>query len=240
MSFAATGSVASPSEIETRREPEEWQALLDGLSAFQHHIFQAARRTKDDIGVLAARLNSRGVWVYELTLTSEAGRFGYYVAQVSLTDEDILALIEQETGESASGIVDTYNYELIREMLRLGEEYEEESVDYYDWQLFGPGGWWDRRRQWKDVQIGTWETWRRISQGMGDFYRRNPELPVEMAEVLPYGAVCPACQALVNGNPYSIERAVQIMGELPLHINCPHYVHTFVTGKAEGPLWLGG
>ena len=216
------------------------QAFLDSLSAFQRRIFRAARRTEDDAGGLAIRLNERAVWVYELTLMSEAGRFGYYVAQVSLTDEDILALIERETGESADSIVNTYNYELIREILRLAEEYEEENVDYYDWQLFGPGGWWDRRRRWKDVQVGTWETWKRINQGMGDFYKRNPELPVEMAEVVPYGAVCAACQALVDGNPWPIERAISIMGQLPLHINCPHYVRTFVAGKAKGPLWLGG
>jgi len=87
---------------EPRRSPEEWQAFLDSLSAFQRRIFRAARRTEDDAGGLAIRLNERAVWVYELTLMSEAGRFGYYVAQVSLTDEDVLRLLQRAADASSS------------------------------------------------------------------------------------------------------------------------------------------
>lgn len=225
--------------VEIRRTPEEWQALLAELSPFQRRIFRAAMRTAEDAGALAQRLYERAVWVYEQTLLAEAGRFGYYAAQVSLTNEEILALIEQETEESAAGIVHTYNYDLARAILRIGQEHDEEDPSLYARLLFGAGGWWARRRAWKDVQIGTWETWRRINQALGDFYERN-ELPISLAEVVPYDAVCPVCRMLVAGNPYTPGQVVSVARQLPAHVNCPHYVRTIPAGKVKGPLWLGG
>lgn len=224
--------------VEVRRQPEEWEELLDDLGGLALQVFLAAMRTEDDAAVFARRLDELAVWVYEQTLTAEAARFGHY-AQASLLDQDVLELIEEETAQSAFGVIHTYNYELAKEIAHIGEEREEEKADLYALLLFGVGGWWWTRRQWKDVQIGTWETWRRINQALGDFYDRN-ELPISEAMVLPHGAVCAICQALVAGNPYPPEQVTWLCGQLPAHVNCPHYVHTIVAGKAKGILWLGG
>lgn len=230
-------SITQP--IAIRRTEQEWQEVLGDFDSFQYQVFEAAQRTDDDTEILAARLFDIAIWIYAQTLITQAAIFGVYVSQVSLTNPELLALIEQQIWESASSIVNTYNYDLAHAIQNLAEIYIDLDAWVYAQQLFGPNGWWDERRKWKDSQIGVTETWRQINQAIGGFYQRNPALPIAYAEVVPYAAVCPDCDALVMGNPYPPERIVGLANMLPLHINCPHYVRVVPSGRAQGPLWLG-
>lgn len=230
-------------------DPNRWVAEMTEV---QRRVYFDARATHQDVEDVQATIFDRNTAAVEATLQQYAGRYGCNGAQVRLSP-DVRRGLAQAAIESARTIVNTFNYELARQIVAIGADTPRANYRTYRSRLFGdtPNSIYAGSRNWasgreveRAVVISRTETTRSIDFANGRFFDQNREL-VGRAEVRPRQASCEVCQAAVAGNPYeSIDdaRDASQVGGWPAHVRCIHYVEPIEVRQVDdcAELWLGG
>lgn len=231
---------------EERATPAQWKKLVQGMSKVQKTVHLAGRWVADDRKELAGRLFREGRETYRQSLQNEVNRLGCggHKALVPAAGPELKAL--RERADWAAGSVGgTYNLNLARAILHIGETTPTANRHVYAHRLFYGQDAWDKK-YWdaKSVEISQVETMTSVNAGVADFYARNGDIIMPKAVVRPYVAVCPICIEMVAGNPYDSVDEVFRQWELPAHINCPHFCDVLVEGRRLtrdecSRLWVG-
>lgn len=210
--------MATLSELRSRMTAVQ-AAVLDGMLAGEADL----ARWQSALDGMARRVTLQ-------TLATSLALHGSGSVRPVIGDE-LAQAIGVGASASAASIVETYNLAAAQAILAYGEVAEDASIDDYRQVLLGdtaaavvPGGrnWASLRGVWKMPQISMAETAVTLNLAVELFYRNNPDLDGE-ADLLPYYAVCPVCQAGIDNNPYASIEAVNNAGPWPAHIQCIHY-----------------
>jgi len=200
------------------------------MTAVQVAALEAALATETDLENWEAALAGMNRQTTLRTLAVHLSQHGSGSVAPVIGD-DLAAAIQTGAQASAASILETYNLSLARAILAFGELYEDATLeDYRRWLLgetpaaVAPGqpNWASQRGLWKVPQISMTETAVTVNLAVELFYEMNPELD-GTAELVPYDAACPICQAGVNANPYESIGAAEAAGPWPAHIQCIHY-----------------
>jgi hypothetical protein len=147
---------------------------------------------------------------------------GIEADDTTLPDE-VLRVLAQRAKDDAASIVSTYNESITRA-----------AANYAGDDLHGAlVAWADARAAWKSEQIASYTTGYGYSAGMGrlvsDILDGSIDLPdgVEQSDLVvvvePPEAAEIECEMLVDGSPYPIDDAADVLDVFPLHQNCPHF-----------------
>lgn len=191
--------------------PRQWQPVVEQFADVQKLVHLASRMdTYDAERIRAELLRDRRAY-YEAELTDQAARVGCPGRVGRLGNPERLSILNELSQIDATGIVNTYNYDLAAAVAQIRSETPTANRHVYAKRLRE----WDAKRsQWKQPQIATYTETTARSMAQSDFYMFNPSMGV--ATLQPTRAVCPVCQGWVN------------RGEVPLHVaqaNPPPY-HT--------------
>jgi len=222
--------------------------LVSQMSDVQRRVWDDAKLGAADAAAWADQLAESNGDIVDSTLQDLAVRHGCRANQVDVGGR-VTETVERAAADSAASIVNTYNYDLARAILQIGEATPTANYRTYRTRLLGDtpnsiyaglDNWGSQAGTRKMVQIATTETNTAINMITQQFYRRNSELDGQ-AFLLPLTAACPICQAGVDGNPYRSVRAVYQAGPWPAHPECVHYpkVQTAQAGDCS-EMWLGG
>ena len=209
-----------------RRTPSDWEPLVAEMSDVQKMVHLTARWTGDDIGEFADRQFGQAKATYEQALTQELRGWGCSGSGVLGEGPELTAVRERADWASTS-VAHTYNYELAKEINRIGEDAPKANRHVYAYRLYhGPGSW--DKGYWvsKNDEIAKVESMTMINAAKADFYERNPQLYELQGEawVIPLDTVCPICESYVSANPYDSMEAGYRQTVLPAHVNCPHFL----------------
>jgi len=194
------------------------------MSPVQRLVHLTARWTGDDQKRLADKLFAEGRETYRQTLQTQLNAVGCSGTKaVSPSVGPELKAIRDRANFAGDTVGNTYNVEMAREIIRIGQEVPTANRHVYASRLFYRGGWDGRYWQAKNVQIAQVETMTMVNAATADFWSRNGDLLEGQAVVRPYAAVCPICIEAVGGNPYKSVDEVYNLYELPVHFGCPHF-----------------
>ncbi|MHC4088678.1 MAG: hypothetical protein ACYSVY_00090 [Planctomycetota bacterium] len=228
-----------------RAEPGDWRPTVDEMSNVQKMVHLTARWVDDDRDERARRLFDEGRETYRQTLQDELNRWGCGGRQALAPAVGAeLSAIRERVDWAAESVKNTYNLELAKEIVRVGEETPTANRHVYAHRLYYREDSWDGRYwQERDLMIAQTETMAMVNAALADFYARNGDLLQPEANVLPIAAVCPICQEMVDGNPWRSVDAVYNKFDFPPHPNCPHRPVPAVAGRLANDqcalLWAG-
>ena len=214
-----------------------WQPVVDNFADVQKLVHLAARMDTYDVDRIRGELLRGRRRYYEAELTSQAARVGCPMMAGRLSNSAILAELEQQSQTDATGIVNTYNYDLAIAIQHIRVETPTANRFTYAAKL---RGWESNRANWKNPQIAQHTELSARSRAQQDFYSRNAPL-MGMAVLEPRTAVCPICQGWINRGEVPIQVAKN--NPPPYHNGCPHW---FNIKPEKIPmttcrfLWMGG
>ncbi len=225
----------------------ELKTLMRSFSPLQKQVFADASATASDVAGWQ-RLSKQNQATTAETIRRQLEKHGSGSVPVLLSD-DLVATIDEAAHESANSIIDTFALALAREIVRLGKLDPAPTYRDYRRALFGEAvdigtvsaaTWAAERARYKIPQIGRTETAVTVNLAVQLFYQRNSDLD-GLAELLPYSAACPICEAGVAANPYPDLGAVEQAGPWPAHPFCIHYPAVVAPRLAadSGSLWAG-
>lgn len=233
-------SLAYPS----RATEADWRQLVDEMSDVQKLVHLTARMQDADVTEIGDRLFKEGREAYREGLNAEIRRWGCTDRAIVPTAGPELSAIRERADFAAESITGTYNFNLAKEILRIGEDTPKANRNVYAFRLFKAGDSWDKL-YWdrKKTEVAQVETMTMINASTADFYARNGDLLQPEANVIPQLAVCPICQAMIDGNPWPSVDEVYRQFDVPPHLNCPHYVEAVATRRLSldecRQLWVG-
>lgn len=205
----------------------------EDFNAVMQLLFQAYSMTEANQTLIQEEIAKQKQAAYEDELTKMATLAG--CAKNGIADMYTAQSIQDESGEEAFGIVETYNFELANAII---DAYNNNPTagrnEFYD----ALEKWNNTRAEWKSIQISMHneQEWR--AQAQMDFTTYNDL--TGWAEVLPKNAAEPVCQDLADRGRMPIVEAQQYMAVWPPHLNCPHYWDVHPGQIADcGDMWLG-
>jgi hypothetical protein len=199
-------------------------------------MFLAARRDSVDAERVRADLLSMRRKAYNDELGIQAAHVGCPGAVGRLGNGAILSQLNADSERDAASIINTYNYFLGLEIIRVYEVNPRGNRYYYakairEWQ---PTYW-----QHKDPLITVTTENSARAMALQDFYRLNGGA-LGTAKLEPRSAVCPVCLGWIARGIVPLR--VALNDPPPYHPNCPHRFDTRPdkVAKDECPnLWMG-
>ncbi len=136
-------------------------------------------------------------WVstFEATLLSEAANAGFSGGVVKLTDPQILAALQEQSAATASGIMKTFEKDLLSFVHALPADTDPSVVPSLvaRWNL--------QRDIWKIPQIAITETAKARGAAQKEFVKRSG---AKGTATFGGSLQCPVCQGIAAGNPYDL------------------------------------
>ncbi len=227
-----------------RATEADWRPLLDEMTDTQRLVHLTARMTADDVTEIGDRLFTEGREAYRESISAEISRWGCTGRAVGPVAGPELTAIRERADWAATSITGTYNLNLAKEIIRIGADTPTANRNTYAFRLFKASDSWDALYwQRKQTEVAQVETMTMINAATADFYVRNGDMLQPTANVIPQMAVCPICQAMVDGNPWPSVDEVYRQFDVPPHLNCPHYVDATpdrrLTADECRQLWVG-
>ena len=201
-------------------ESRNWQAVVAGMTKVQKLVHLAYRRTDEDVAICRNEIFAILRDSYSMTIRAEIIGLGCAdPGNVTPRSGPELKDMADRAKESAESIVNTFNYDLAMEILRIAEDTPTANRNTYASRLYE---WESARNIEKRMQIDSTETGWAINLAKEAFYTYNGEIPAQ-AEVVPKDTKCPICAEYVAGNPYGSMDELYRKCELPAHPHCPHH-----------------
>lgn len=232
-----TGEIAAPLAL---RESRDWHSLVNQMSYVQRLVHLAFRQVDADVREWRNQLFGVMRAAFAEAIQAEIVAVGCpNPGRIVVREGAELRIIAHRAQTVAEGIVNTYNYDLAHEILRIGEEVRTANRNTYTARLYR----WDAARKgWKYAQIAETETAWAINMGKDAFHTYNSDIPAQ-AEVVPNKTQCPICAEYVRGNPYPSMAELYRRCILPAHPYCPHHGRVIPSGKPSPEtcrqLWRG-
>ncbi|MFA4973442.1 MAG: hypothetical protein WC683_12560 [bacterium] len=219
----------------------DWQSLVDSMTDVQRLVHLAARHTEDHVRVRRETMIRATRDVYGEAIRQEVIHIGCPdPGRVYLREGAELRRMAEHINEVASGIENTYNYDLARAILQIGAETPTANRWVYAYRL---NGWEAERMAAKEPFIAETEYGWTVNAAKEAFWANNAQIRAA-AEVVPYPTVCPICAEYVAGNPYPSMEALYRRCSLPAHPRCPHHgsplLDRRLTRDECRDLWIGG
>lgn len=215
--------------------PLDWQALVSDMPDVGKLVHLAMRQTDAEAEAIRAELVKARRRAYESEITIQARRVGCGGRQGVLTSGPALTEMNEESRADAESIVNTYNYDLAREIMRIKADTPAANRNTYVKQL---RTWENKRTIQKSKDIGGWTEGTARSRAQQDFVANNDIQGVAILE--PGGAREAICQGWLNRGEVPLREAMN--NPAPFHLGCPHYWATQPgrVPKSECPnLWVG-
>lgn len=222
--YLARNAKALQSVYTDRATPADWQSLVSVLRPVQKLVHLTGRWVDDDIENLETRLFNELRITYRDGLQQELNKWGCAgVSAVIPAAGAELSAIRDRVRFAANSVGNTYNLELAREIIRIGEDTPTANRHTYAFRLYNRQGSWDSA-YWvaKAEQIAQIETMTVVNAAVADFYSRNGDLLQPQAIVVPFTAAESVCAQIVSENPYRTVDTLYSRWTLPVHIGCPH------------------
>jgi hypothetical protein len=182
------------------------------LSDVGRLVYLMFKKTAADTEPLADALFEEGRRTAEETLLQEAHAVGCAPLSVHLQSGWLLSWIRDRADWAAQKIADTYNQELVSEILRIIAEVPTANR----WVIAYRVQAWDATRQvWKIGQVGSTEAFVVSNEVKLQFYEMNKV--VEPEAWFGYSLQCEICQDIAAHNPHTLAEAESI--GLP-HVGC--------------------
>ena len=217
--------------------PLNWQPIVDELSAVQRLVFQWTKYDGVDEVRLTSELFAARRMAYNDELSIQAANVGCPGLTGNLTNSAILGDLETVSERDAVSIVNTFNYFLALEIIRIYEMNYRANRYYYAARL----------REWlptywsnKEPQIATMTDNSARAKAQQDFYSKKFNGALGSAKLEPRTAVCPICQGWIARGIVPLR--VALNNPPPYHPNCPHTWSTRPdkTASEDCPnLWMG-
>ena len=219
----------------------DWRPLVDGMTDIQKKVHLSMRHTDDDVRIWRETLMKQVRDNYAETIRQEVVGIGCPdPGRVYVREGAELKAISNHAGEVSKGIVNTYNYDLARVIVQIGEAHPRANRNVYAANLWP---WEAARDETKNQIIQEAEVGWAVNTAKQAFHAHNAEIR-GMAEVVPYPTVCPVCAEYVKGNPYSSMDALYRKCTLPAHPRCVHSGQLVKDRKLSREecrgLWTGG
>ena len=207
--------------IESRADSGDWQPLVDEMTSVQADVFLTGQMSYADRNAYEDRLVEQGIETYKQTLQEEAWALGCVDSDAAPPDGAELDSIHDRAQFAAGSVTGTYNLNLAKEIIAIGEATPTANMNTYNYRLFKtPDSWDDRYWQEKNLEVAQVETMTIVNAAKSDFYSRNRDKTNPSAVVRPYFAVCEVCQEMVGGNPYRTVTEIYEQFEIPPHPGC--------------------
>lgn len=215
--------------------PLDPDRLIQDMSNVQRLVHLAARGDSVDEGEWRALLLRQRRRAYESELTLQAARVGCPGRAGRLGNNEILSALNDRSERDARSIVNTFNYFLAAEIVRIRQDAPRANRFVYarrlrDWEA----NYW----KWKRPQIDQMTDNTARARAQQDFFRFNRQLGT--ARLLPRRAVCPICQGWVRRGVVPLRVAMN--NPPPYHVDCPHIfdVRADRVAREDCPLiWAG-
>jgi hypothetical protein len=200
---------------ENRQVPRDWRSLVDGFTPVQKLVHLAMRLDDFEVDRIKGQLLRTGRMAYENELTAQARLVGCKSRRGQLTSGPSLSALNDLYLQHATGIVNTYNYDLAGAILAIRSEVPTANRHVYARRL---QGWDSRRKAWKNPQVEQSTTGYARAMAQRDFHRYNN---IDGVAVLrPEAAACPVCAGWVARGEVNVRVAAN--NPPPYHPNCPH------------------
>lgn len=213
----------------------EWQPLVDDSANVIKLVHLAARFDSFDVEELRVEISRKRRLAYEQELEIQAARVGCPGRRARLTNNSIISEINEESKRDAASIVNTYNFDLATQLIKVRSETPTANRNTYASRL---RPWKDARAKWKDPQINEWSTNTAVARAQTDFHDINSTFGT--AQLRPRKAVCPICIGWINRGDVPVRVATN--NPPPYHLNCPHFwkFDTEKIARQDCPLlWMG-
>lgn len=228
---------------EARAKPSDWQKVVGGMTRVQKLVHLTARWIGDDQAALSKRLFDQGRETYKQGLQSELNKWGCpTVKAVAPAVGSELSAVRERADWAAESVTNTYNLKMAQRIVEIGVEAPKANRHVYAYQLFHGTGWdadyWTAKSQ----QVAEIESMTMVNAATADFYARNGDIVQGDAFILPTAAVCDICKELVDRSPFRSADEVYRQYDLPVHVNCPHFVDVRakrLTQQECRMLWAG-
>lgn len=215
---------------EAKRDP---QSITEQMTTVQRFVYIIVQGTDMDEAVLAAELTMKRIRAYEDELTIQAAAVGCTGRAGRLTNDMIQRDIRDKSREDAISILNTYDYDIAREIRAIAKRRIRANRYIYAYHL---RAYMKRRQVWKRKQIAEYtDNWAR-SKAQHDFVAVNRAMG--MATLEPRTAVCPVCKGVILRGKIPLQRAMAFSP--PYHVNCPHVFDITYDGPYDcAKLWMG-
>ena len=216
--------------------PRDPATLVAKLTPVQRIVYDWAREGASQAAVTSNELQRVRIIAFNSEIGNQNYAAGCFARGGYLTNPDIIARLRRDSDKDATGIVNTFNYDLAAAIIRVGSEHP--TLNRYQYGSY-MAEWYSLRAEWKDPQIAQFADLDARAMAQTEFYRRNWEL-MGTAKLQPTRAVCPVCQGWIRRG--EVEMAVAINNPGPYHPNCPHFWETNPKKVAPGEcakLWNG-
>lgn len=229
-----------------RATEADWRPLVDAMTDVQRLVHLGGRMDQADRDEFQKRRFDQARETWKQAMQQEVNRWGCAGTKaLPPSGGQELSDIKDRTDFAADSVTGTYNLNLAKEIIRIGQDTPTANRHVYAYRLFyTPGGWDARYWAAKEVEVAQNESMVHINAAIEAFYNRNGDLLQPEANVVPFTAAEEVCQGIVDGNPYRSVQVVYQKFDLPVHPNCPHTAQA-VADKRLSPsvcreLWVGG
>lgn len=193
-----------------------WHTKVDKMRDVQKLSHLAARKDSFDVEHYRTGLVRMGRKEYQAELGNMAAQMGCPGRSGQLTSGPFLSELSDIYQTHAESIVNTYNYDLARQIENLYEQNHRGNRHYYAYHL---RQWHTIRAQLKDPQIKMMTQGTATSLAQTHFYQMNGTMDA-VAVLVPTVAVCPVCQGWIDRGEVPANEAIN--HPPPYHPNCPH------------------
>jgi len=212
----------------------DWKSLVSSLTKVQKMVHLAMRMDTVDERRIASEIFGEKRKAYESTLTDLVKKAG--CSKTGKSGSATLSEIKSQSGDEASGIVATYNRDLVYEIKRISSVYPKANRHVYAINLRD----WDKERAaWKSVQISLHNTGEWSSRAISEFHIYNDITGT--ARLVPANtAVCDICKEWVKRGTVKLDEAKKAIQSWPPHLGCVHSWEIKL-GKVTdcSELWVG-
>jgi len=234
--FVALHSLPDVRALDRRKALRQWLPVWKDAGDVQRVVGQLFSYQASDVRALDAVLFTQARADYGAAVAAEARAAGYSIASVNVTDQAVMAALNERSGFAAKSIATTYNKDVRREIARIRAEVPKANRYTYAKRL---DAWEKSRASWKAEQIAYTEMGTTINQAQRDFVRMNHLEP--RAHVVPDTGQCAYCEELA-GQGWMDFWTAEGLG-LPAHPGCIHSLELdYDTASLPplGDLFIGG
>lgn len=214
---------------------QDWQAATAQLTDVQKLVHLAMRRDSVDEAAIRGELLASRRRAYESELAIQIERLGCGPVAPRLNEGPSLTELARASDSDAASIVNTYNYDLARQIGAIAESTPRANRYTYRKRL---GDWDTDRAQVKAAQIGQYTDSSARTVALRDFEAHN--LLEGEAELEPTDAICPVCQGWIARGKVPLAEATR--NPPPYHLQCPHSWSTSykkLSRRECAELWAG-
>ena len=208
-------------------------AIAKDLTYVQRLVDSLVRMGQPDIDALHAHLFEQARFDFAAGMRAELERLGLRAGLIRVTDERVLAMLDQRARFAAESIANTYNRDLERQLARIGEAIPTANRQTY---MAGLREWEADRIAARTPGISVTEFTTTHNTMQREFVQRNG---LEgRGRVAPPEAAEHICEELVGQGWMPLDEAHQL--DLPAHVRCIHFIEAEYDAPDTGLLWTGG